>query len=124
MAALKTSLLLIDDDPFFLRLYSSQFMAAGYIVHVAATATEGLSDAKRLKPHFILLDLMLPDGDGLSVLKQLKRQKETAGITVVLLSNVSHPGYREQARSLGAAEYLVKAYYEPSEIVAFMNGLR
>lgn len=123
MPTANPSILIVDDDPFFLRLYSQQFMSAGFIVHAAATAAEALSEAKRLKPKLMLLDLMLPDGDGLSVLKQLKRQKETAAIRIVLLSNVSQPAYREQARNLGAVEYLVKAYYEPSEIVSYLNTL-
>ncbi len=98
-------------------------MEEGFIVYSAVTAAEAAADAKRFKPNLMLLDLMLPDGDGLSVLKNLKRDKDTANIIVVLLSNVSQPAYREQARSLGAAEYLVKAYYEPSEIVAYMKTL-
>ncbi len=117
MPSAKHKILLIDDDPFLLAMYGRKFMAAGFIVHGAQTAAEGLAEAKRLTPDIVLLDIMLPDEDGLSVLKKLRRHKETAALKVCMLSNIGQSSYREQALILGANGYLVKAYCDPSEVV-------
>lgn len=126
MPTKKLSILIIDDDPFLLSMYGRKFLDHGCIVHGAQRAAEGLADAKRLRPDMIVLDVMLPDEDGLSLLKKLKRTKETASLKVCLLTNVAEPAYREQALILGAAAYLVKAYYDPGEVVeqvlSFLNS--
>lgn len=114
----KIKILLIDDDPFMLRMYSRKFLSEGWIVEGASTAAAGLSEAKKFKPDVILLDIMLPDEDGLALLKKIKRSKETAATPVLMLSNLSQGTYREQALILGASDYLVKAYYDPSEVSA------
>ncbi len=123
MPSRKHKLLIIDDDPFLMALYSQKFLEEGYVVQGAQTAEAGFEEAKRLKPEIILLDMMLPDSDGFTLCKRLKRSKETAASIVVFLSNVSQPNYREQARILGAVDYLVKAYLEPSEIVERINEI-
>lgn len=118
MPAKKYKILIVDDDPFLLAMYGRKFMAEGFIVHGAQTGAEALAEAKRLPLDLMILDIMLPDEDGLTVLKKLRNQKETANLKVCLLSNVGQPGYREQALILGASAYLVKAYCDPSEAVA------
>ncbi len=123
MAKKKIKILLIDDDPFMLRMYSTKFLGEGAIVEGAQTAAEGFGDAKKFKPDVILLDIMLPDEDGLTLLKKLKRTKETAHIPVIILSNLSQGAYREQALLLGAADHMVKAYFDPSEISARVHTL-
>lgn len=117
MATQKNKILIIDDDPFLLIMYSKKFLAEGFIVNGVQTAGEGLTEAKNLKPDIILLDVMLPDEDGLSLLKKLKRQKETASTPIIMLSNISEQPHREQARVYGAAAYYIKACLEPAEIV-------
>jgi DNA-binding response OmpR family regulator len=117
MSVSKYKILIIDDDPFLLIMYSKKFLAEGFIVNGVQTAAEGLAEAKNIKPDIILLDVMLPDEDGISLLKKLKRQKETASTPVILLSNISEQPHREQARVYGAAAYYVKACLEPAEIV-------
>lgn len=109
--------LLIEDDRFIMAMYSAKFVAAGLAVAGSMSAAEGLAEAQSFKPDIIVLDIMLPDEDGISVLKKLKRSKTTAGIPVVVLSNISDPKFREQSLIYGAIDYWIKAYVEPQEVV-------
>lgn len=116
-------ILLVEDDRFILSMYSAKFVAEGFAVAGALTAEDGLAEAKNFKPDIIILDIMLPDEDGLSLLKTLKRSKGTANVPVIILSNLSEPAYREQALIYGAADYWIKAYLEPGEVVEKVKSL-
>lgn len=116
-------ILFVEDDKFILSMYSLKFLAEGFVVRGAMTAQEGLTEAVTFKPDLIMLDIMLPDDDGLVLLKKLKRDKTTNSIPVVLLSNLSDPAYREQGLIYGAQDYWIKAYFDPSEIVAKVKKL-
>jgi DNA-binding response OmpR family regulator len=118
MKAKSAKILLVEDDHFILSMYSAKFVSEGFSVRGAMTAVEALEEAKAFKPDIILLDIMLPDEDGFAVLKALKRGKTTAAIPVVLLSNLSDPSHREQGLIGGAEDYWIKAYLDPSEVVA------
>ena len=118
MKAKSAKILLVEDDHFILSMYSAKFVSEGFSVRGAMTAAEALEEAKAFKPDIILLDIMLPDEDGFAVLKALKRGKTTAAIPVVLLSNLSDPSHREQGLIGGAEDYWIKAYLDPSEVVA------
>lgn len=111
-------ILLVEDDHFILAMYSTKFVADGFVVRGAMSGAEALAEAASFKPDFILLDLMLPDEDGFSVLKKIKRGKGTSTIPVVMLSNIGDPSHREQALIYGALDYWIKAYYDPEEIVS------
>ncbi|MCX6792480.1 MAG: response regulator [Candidatus Falkowbacteria bacterium] len=113
----KVKILFIEDDKFLLSMYSLKFLTEGFVVHGAMTAEEGFAEASIFKPDLIMLDIMLPDEDGIMLLKKLKRSKTTAAIPVVLLSNLSEPAYREKGLIYGALDFWVKAYYDPTEIV-------
>jgi DNA-binding response OmpR family regulator len=123
MPTTKSKILIIEDDPFILRMYSQKFSNEGYIIYGAQTATAGLDLAKKITPDLILLDIILPDEDGLSLLKKIKRQKETAKIPVIILTNVNETPHREQAKIFGAVGYYVKAYLDPVEIVEKIKGI-
>lgn len=68
----KILMLIVEDDPSMLRLYKDTFELSGYKVEQAQDGEEGLIKAKQVKPAVILLDVMMPKLDGISVLKKLK----------------------------------------------------
>ncbi|WKZ24972.1 MAG: response regulator [Patescibacteria group bacterium] len=113
----KIKIFLVEDDKFLMSMYSQKFLAEGFIIQGAASAEEAWPEIKAFKPGLILLDIMLPGQDGLSLLRSLKREPSLAPIPVVLMTNLSRPSDREQGLMLGAADYLVKAHFLPSEIV-------
>lgn len=110
-------ILLVEDDPFLLSMYSVKFELEGFKVMTAEDGEKGLSMAKKEKPEIILLDIMLPKMDGFEVLKELKKDEGTKKIPVILLTNLSQKKEVSQGLSLGADDYLIKAHFMPSEVV-------
>ncbi len=89
----------------------------------AFNGEEGLKKIKEEKPDFVLLDIVLPGIDGFEVLEKLKNDKETAGIPVVILSNLGQKDDIEKGFKLGAEDFLVKAYFTPGEIVEKIRAI-
>lgn len=114
-------ILLIEDNQMHRYLYVFEFRKQGFNnFRTAATAKEGLTSVKSDPPDLILLDLVLEgtiDMDGLEVLRRLKADPATAKIPVIILSNKREKDMAQEVKSLGAAGYLLKAKYQPREIV-------
>jgi DNA-binding NtrC family response regulator len=98
------SVLLIDDDADVLRAIGDYFEKIGYEVYRAASGTEGLEAQARERPDVVLLDLFLPDGDGLAFLEQLRRQDAA----VVVLTGHGDIATAVRAMQLGAENFLTK----------------
>ena len=76
-------LLLIEDTPSLQMIYRSVLTAAGHEVHIASTAAEGLQAFNRLSPQVVLLDLVLPDRDGLAVMQDILAQRPETNVIVI-----------------------------------------
>ena len=109
--------LLVEDDVFLAGIYQKKFEMEGYKISTAGDGEKGLADAKKKKPSIILLDILLPKMDGFTVLKNLKADAATKDIPVILLTNLGQKDDVEKGLSAGAADYLIKAHFKPSEIV-------
>lgn len=83
----------------------------------ALDGEEGIRKCKEENPDLIILDLVLPTLDGFEVLARIKKDSKLAAIPVVILSNLGQKSEIEHGMKLGAADYLVKANFTPSEIV-------
>ncbi|MBL8154823.1 MAG: response regulator [Anaerolineae bacterium] len=102
---IRGTLLAIDDDPTARELISRFMLKEGFIVHTAQDGAEGIRLARDYRPDAILLDVMMPQQDGWSVLNSLKADPDLASIPVILVTMVSDQnlGY-----ALGAADYITK----------------
>jgi signal transduction histidine kinase/DNA-binding response OmpR family regulator len=98
-------ILIVEDEPDMAELNRWHLTHAGYHVLIASNASEGLEMAKLYSPDLILLDVLLPGTDGLTLLDWLKSDEATAAIPVLLLSILPDDG---QGRTLGAVDYLNK----------------
>jgi CheY-like chemotaxis protein len=108
--------MLIDDDRFLLDMYSLKFKNKGLDIVTAdgsAQALERLRGGE--KPDVILLDIIMPNMDGLELLKILRDEKLIQDVVVIMLTNQSDE--TEKAKELGADGYIVKATTIPSEVV-------
>lgn len=112
------NIVIVEDDGFLQRLYELKFVEQGFSVKAAVDGEKGLALVKEVRPLAVLLDLDIPKLGGLEVLKAIKSDEATKGIPVIILTNSSTQESVEQARSLGAADYLIKAHFLPSEVVA------
>lgn len=98
-------ILVVEDEPDMAELSRWHLTRAGYHVLIASNALQGLEMAKKYVPDLILLDVLMPGTDGLTLLKWLKSEPTTAAVPVLLLSILPDEG---QGRVLGAVDYLNK----------------
>lgn len=109
--------LLIEDDAEQIVIYKIPFELEGFDIMTESGGKEGLVKAIGWHPDIILLDIIMEDIDGLEVLRQLKGNKHTKDIPVVMLSNISAKEKIEEAKSLGALAFWEKTKVMPREIV-------
>jgi len=102
-----TQILAIDDEPLILRFLQYNLRLAGYTIYAANTGTEGLRLADEHSPDLVLLDLGLPDMDGLEVLRQLRRR---ADIPVIIITARDDEESMVAGLNLGADDYLTKPF--------------
>ncbi|HSP03952.1 MAG TPA: PAS domain S-box protein, partial [Acidimicrobiales bacterium] len=102
--------LVIDDDPDVSLLARLQLENAGYDVVEAATAADGLSRALDTAPDVVLLDWMLPDGDGIGLLAELRASDATSDVPVIMVTARSHAGDQRAAWEAGVVDYLTKPF--------------
>lgn len=117
-------ILLVDDDPDLRDIYDETFTEAGFQVDLAVDGKEGLDKIFKGGYDLILLDIMMPKIDGLTVLKKIK----TSGITlpssmIVMLSQLNEENIIKQAIELGAKDYLIKSDYTPDQVLKKVNSL-
>lgn len=113
----KTHVLIVEDDVFLANIYQKKFEMEGFKVSVSDNGEKGYNDAKKKKPDIILLDILLPKMDGFAVLAKLKSDAEVKAIPVILLTNLGQKDDVEKGLEAGAADYLIKAHFKPSEVV-------
>lgn len=103
----KIKILLIEDDKSICRFITASLERNGYKINTAPTGKEGLRLAASFCPDLILLDLGLPDLDGIQVLKQLRSQ---SGIPLIIISARSKEQEKVEALDLGADDYITKPF--------------
>jgi CheY-like chemotaxis protein len=111
-------LLLVDDDAALAEMYALQLTASGFDVTTAHSGAEALRIVNDTLPDLIYLDLGLPGMGGLEVLEQLRKEPDTAGVPVVILTNFSEPDMVERGKRLGAQDYLIKVDTPPAQLAA------
>ncbi len=108
--------LMVEDHPDIADLYQLKLQLDGYRVAVASDGASGLRLARSLTPDLILLDIHVPQLDGLQVLAALREDEATDEVPVVICSEDDNPQLMREAQRLGAAAYLVKAHLLPSHL--------
>jgi two-component system, OmpR family, KDP operon response regulator KdpE len=102
-----THLLVVDDEPQFLRALETNLRGAGYEVETATTAQEALTAAGLRPPDAVILDLLLPDGTGTEVCRELRAWSEAP---IVLVSAVGDEAEKIAALDAGADDYVTKPF--------------
>ncbi len=113
---MKQKILVVDDEPEAVELLEFNLKQAGYEVTTAADGEEALKKAKATQPALMVLDLMLPELDGLEVCKLLRRDQTTARIPILMLTAKAAEIDRVLGLELGADDYVTKPF-SPRELV-------
>lgn len=101
---------IIEDEPDVARLLEFNLRGAGFDVVTAATGGEGLSQVESTQPDVVILDLMLPDTSGYELCKQLRRDRRTSDVGVLMLTAKGEPEDRILGLEVGADDYVVKPF--------------
>lgn len=108
--------LMVEDHRDIADLYQLKLQLEGYHVSVASDGVAGLEMARTLLPDVTVLDIHVPQLDGLQVLAALRRDRATQDIPVIVCSEEDDPQVIKEAQRLGAAAYLVKANLLPAHL--------
>ena len=115
-------LLLIDDDARLRRWWASTCARAGFDVDTAASLAAGRAQLAAQPYDALVLDLMLPDGDGLDLCRELRASAATRQLPILMLTARGEPTDRIVGLELGADDYLAKPF-EPRELLARIKAL-
>ncbi len=110
-------ILLVEDDNFIIDIYITKLKEVGFSVQSAVNGEDALAKIKQSSPDLVLLDIVLPQVTGFEFLQEIKSMPELKNVPVIVLSNLGQKKEVEKGLSLGAAKYLIKAHYTPTEVV-------
>jgi DNA-binding response OmpR family regulator len=112
------TILIIDDDESYQKIFSNALREKGFSVLAAKNGKEGLLTALDKKPDLILLDIGLPDMDGLDLLSEIRKDEWGKKAKVFVLTNATDMEKLSQAIEKGSFVYLVKSDMSTNELVA------
>ena len=124
---MKKTILFVEDDIATIDVYKTALEAAGFDVDPMLLGEEAIRKIKEIeqgeakKPDLVLLDLLLPDINGIEVLEELKRYEKTKDIPVLILTNYSSEELEKRGLLLKAEKYLLKTDYPPSKLVELIK---
>lgn len=116
----KKKILIVDDEPHTLLLLQTRLEMNDYEVVTASDGIECIEKTLEEKPDLIVLDIMMPNKDGFSTLRELKNNEVTKHIPVILLSARGEMDLLDKGEALGAADYFIKPY-ESTELLKYIK---
>jgi len=114
--------LIVDDDPDIQRLVSYNLSQAGFEVNLAASGRTALESIQKQPPDLIILDLMLPDVDGMEVCRTLRQRETSRSIPIIMLTARGEEIDRVIGFELGADDYVPKPF-SPRELVLRVKSI-
>ena len=124
---MKKTILFVEDDIATIDVYKTALEEAGFNVDPMLLGEEAIRKIKEIeqgeakKPDLVLLDLLLPDINGIEVLEELKKYEKTKDIPVLILTNYSSDELEKRGLLLKAEKYLLKTDYPPSKLVELIK---
>jgi len=127
------SILLVEDDPFLIDIYSTKLKESGFKVEIVQNGEQALKTIKqrnspelkkqKLWPDLLILDVVLPKIDGWQVLQEIKKDGKLKDLKIIIFSNLVQKLEVEKGLALGAVKYFIKAHYTPAELVEEIKKL-
>ncbi|HSX36356.1 MAG TPA: response regulator [Patescibacteria group bacterium] len=118
----KQPILIVEDERALNEAYQMILRTSGFQVAVAYDGQEALEVAAEVEPSLILLDLRMPRMDGIGFLKEYHLKKEHPKVKVIVFSNYDMQKEIDEAYSLGAERYILKAWASPKELVQVVQN--
>lgn len=111
------TILVVEDNITLQGLLKERLSQEGWKIETASDGVEGLAKAQKIKPALMLLDLLLPKKDGVTVLKELREKADTKNIPVIVLTNLSDGETVANVLTSGGMDFLVKTDYSLDQVV-------
>ena len=109
-------ILIVDDEPHMLRVTEFSLRRGGYQLIIGRNGREAIELADREQPALIVMDVLMPELDGLGALRLLKQSPKTANIPVIMLTARGHVMTRQDAEDSGASLFLTKPF-SPNQLL-------
>jgi len=118
---MKKILLAVEDERPLLQAIREKFTSEGFNVVTASNGQEGLEAAFKDRPNIILLDILMPEMNGIAMLDKLREDEWGKTVPVIALTNVDSEETIQQLKQKGVGEYLIKSNWPMSNIVEIVN---
>ncbi len=105
----KYKVLVVDDEPDILKIISYKLEKAGYETITAPDGKSCIEQIKEASPDIIIMDIMMPELDGIATVLKLKSNKETSSIPIIVCTAVKESEDEVVAKNLGVADYIRKS---------------
>lgn len=115
-------ILIVDDEPFLVRILTHLLAKQGYEIRVAEDGEAALRTAREFRPDLVFLDVMMPLLDGYAVCRAIRSDPDLAAIHVILLSARGQANDREAGLAAGADEYVTKPF-ATAELIARVQAV-
>lgn len=116
-------IMVVDDDQFLVDLIVEKLVKAGFDTTTAFDGTSALKKISEEKPDLILLDLLMPGLDGVTVLESLKKNPETKNTPVIILTNLPDDNIMNRIKRKGGSGYLLKNEHNIDAVVDTVKNL-
>ena len=111
------SILIIEDEVSLSKALKDKLSKEGYTIHEALDGEDGLTKAISIQPDLILLDIVMPKRDGMSLLQELRKDKWGKDARVIFLTNLTDPNKEEEAKKFGVENFLVKTNWSLEDLL-------
>jgi len=116
-------ILVVEDDDVLRDVLMEKLKTVGYEAIGAEDGEIAIQKIKKDKPDMVLLDILMPKKNGMEVLEDMHTDEEMKDIPVIIISNSGQPVEIERAKNLGAKDFLVKAIFDPNEVLAKVKSI-
>ncbi len=110
-------ILVVEDDAVLRDVLTEKLKEKGYDSFSVEDGELALTEIRRQKPDLILLDILMPKKGGMEVMEELNQDDNLKDIPIIIISNSGQPVEVQRARELGAKEFLIKAVFDPNEVL-------
>jgi two-component system, OmpR family, alkaline phosphatase synthesis response regulator PhoP len=117
-------ILIVDDEPDIIEVVKYNLLQQNYLVSTATDGIEAIQIAKKTNPHLILLDINMPNKDGVAVVKELRNQSQFADTIIIFLTALASEQNEVEGLNIGADDYIVKPIKPQVLISRIKSALR
>lgn len=117
----KKKILVVEDDSVLRDVLIEKLGKSGYMVTGAEDGEVAMEEMKKEKPDLVLLDILMPKKNGMEVMEEMSKDDLLKTIPIIVVSNSGQPVEIDRAKRLGARDFLIKAVFEPNEVLDKVN---